>query len=139
MTCSFDTLDRATCARLEFTDQKTMIRGEVLAHVMCAAAIPSPVPSPRLFAASNTFALTAPPLRSRHDCLYHVYTTHGAANITSALVTAAIRIAVASTPYGFSPSDANARALRAAGGAMALLLCACCRHQHYQDGETLAF
>jgi hypothetical protein len=114
-TCSFDTLMRATCAQLEFTDQKNMIRGEVLAHGRSGHYLACPVAAltRRLLYLRSHGATPLTPL-------YHVYTTPGEANITSALVTATIRVAAASTPYDFSPSDVNARALRA-GGAMALL------------------
>jgi hypothetical protein len=115
MTCSFATLMRATCAQLEFTTQKNMIRGEVLAHGRSGHSLACPV-----------VALTRRILHLRSHTansltpLYHVYTTPGEATITPALVTAAIRVAAASTPHGFNPSNVNARALRA-GGAMALL------------------
>jgi hypothetical protein len=85
---------------------------------MDAVAIASLVTSPRLLVRrlNHLCSHGATPLTP----LYHVYTTPGEANISSALVTAAIRIAAASTPYGFSPSDVNARALHT-GGAMTLL------------------
>jgi hypothetical protein len=68
-TCSFDTLNRATCTQLEFTDQKYMFHGEVLAHGRSGHYLTCPVA-----------ALVVRPLlhlRS-HGCtpltpLYHVY------------------------------------------------------------------
>ena len=62
MTCSFATLMRATCAQLEFTDQKNMISGEVLAHGRSGHYLACPV-------AALTRRLLHP--------LYHVYTTPG--------------------------------------------------------------
>jgi hypothetical protein len=107
---------RATCAaQLEFTDQKNMIRGEVLAHGRSGHYLAFSIATlSRHLLHLRSHGVT--PLTP----LYHVYTTPGEANVTSALVTAAIRVAAASTHYDFSPSNMNARALRA-GGAMALL------------------
>jgi hypothetical protein len=115
LTCPLATFERATAAQLEFTTQKNMIRGEVLKHGRSGHSIACPVASVirRLTHLRSHGAPSIAPL-------YQVHTATGCARITSSLITAAIRVAAASTSFGFCPQDVNARALRA-GGAMALL------------------
>ena len=117
MACSFATLERATFAELSFTTQKNMIRGEKLAHGRSGHSVACPVATVirRIQHLRNHGASPTTPL-------YRVFSTALPTDVTSPILTAALRVAAATTQatYGFSPADVNARALRA-GGAMALL------------------
>jgi hypothetical protein len=111
----FASLDRATSVQLEFTTQKNMVCGEVLTHGCSGHSIACPVAA-IIRRLKHLCSNNASPLTP----LYHVYTPTGTSHVTSILITAAIRVAAASTTTGFNPSNVNACAL-CAGGAMALL------------------
>ena len=116
LTATTADLNRATHSSLTFDTQKNRERGEVIAHGRSGHTVACPTKSliRRVQYLRSTGLPPTTPL-----CTYLVGTRRH--HVTSHDITTLLRNAAASFPHiGFSPSDVNARSLRA-GGAMALL------------------
>jgi hypothetical protein len=117
LTCPIDALHLATFVSLTFDTQKNRTRGEVIAHGRSGHPTACPVATliRRITHLRAHAASATTPLHSYWTGIRWIA-------VTPDLITATLRLSAAQLgpALGFTPSDINARALRA-GGAMALL------------------